>query len=199
MNLDPETIREYVALGGSAIAMASTVYFWWIRSDRERPRMVVQSLLPMTGWVLCNDDYETQRRVGPGMGEVVAKYRLKLVVVNQSLLPNAALALRVSLQLNDGSWRVMDVAGIDGDLSPFPKNVSPMTTQCFDLALAMAINGTLRGGFAEREAAAGDALPPRIPIRIELLGLNEQVFSFTLTDQGQGLSRTETQSQCRAA
>ena len=153
----------------------------------------------MTGWVLCNDDYETQRRVGPGKGEVVAKYRLNLVVVNQSLLPNAALALRVSLQLKDGTWRVMDVAGIDGDLSPFPKNVPPMTTQCFDLALAMPIKGSLSGGFAEREAAAGDALPTRIPIRIELLGLNEQVFSFTLFDQGKGLTRTAPQTQRFAA
>lgn len=41
MAIDLETLREYVALGGSALALASTGYFWAIRANRERMNLEV--------------------------------------------------------------------------------------------------------------------------------------------------------------
>lgn len=187
---DLELLRETLAIVGSATALLSTGYLWWVRSNRERPQLEMQLLIPLTGTVLGNGDYETQQRVGRSAGQVVAKYRLKLVVINNSLMPNAILAIRVSLRMADGTYRVMDVSPLDGSDSLFPRNVSPMTTTCLDLGLATAIEGQLGGGFAVHAQMAGDALMAPPSVRVELLGLKQQVFASSWEDDGTGLSRS---------
>lgn len=197
MSFDLETLREYVALGGSLIAVASTFYFWLVRANRERAQLTAHIVAPLTGCVLMNEDYETLRRVNPGEGKVCAKYFLSLAVVNNSSLPNALIGAKVWMQFFDGpsdaqlTWKAMDVQPIHPDTPLFPINLSPLSTASLPLYLAAAINGTIDGGFTRRAISAAEALPQPVPVRIELLGVNHQTFQIDLSDIGDGLTRPQ--------
>lgn len=197
MSFDLETLREYVALFGSLIAVASTFYFWLVRANRERAQLAAHIVAPLTGCVLMNEDYETQRRVDPGQGQVCAKYFLSLAIVNNSSLPNALIGVKVWMQVYGGesglqlTWKAMDVQPIHPETSLFPINLSPLSTAALPLCLAVAIEGTIDGGFTRRAIAAAEALPQPVPIRIELHGVNHQTFQIELTDAGDGLTRPQ--------
>ena len=47
-----ETFSHIASLSGSAIALASTTYFWLVKVNRERPAMVVEPVGSVTGSVL---------------------------------------------------------------------------------------------------------------------------------------------------
>ncbi len=196
MSFDPETLREYVALVGSLIAVASTLYFWLVRANRERAKLTAHAVSPLTGCVLMNEDYETQRRVNPGQGQVCAKYFLSLAVVNNSSMPNALIGAKVFLPLRSKTspsptWTEMDVRHLQADTPLFPINLSPLSTCSLPLAISAAIDGTLDGGFAGRAITAGEALPSPIPIRIELKGVGDQVFQVELLDNAIGMVRAQ--------
>ncbi|TWT50383.1 hypothetical protein Pla22_31250 [Rubripirellula amarantea] len=192
--MNAESLREYLALVGSALALISTAYFWIVRANRERMCLAAHPVMSMEGCVLFNEDYETTRRVKPGDGEVCVKYLMHLAAINYSSLPNSILGIRVWLRFNDGGWKEMDVRGQLPDQRLFPANVAPLSTTELPLALATAIPGTLSGGFADRAAAAGDALPPTVDVRVELHTIAKKSFQCQFEDDGKGLVRSEHSS-----
>lgn len=197
--MTPETLREYVALIGSALALLSTAYFWFVRANRERMSVTAHPVASMQGCVLFNEDYETYQRVRPGDGEVCVKYLLDIAAVNNSSLPNSILGIRVWLRFDDEGWKEMDVRHEDPTQRLFPANTDPLSTAHLPLAIATAIPGSLKGGFAERAAGAGDVLPVRPEVRIELKTLANKTFRCQFEDDGKGLQRSETKSVRMAA
>ncbi|KAA1260929.1 hypothetical protein LF1_34710 [Rubripirellula obstinata] len=197
MNFDPETAREYLALTGSAIAVASTLYFWLIRANCEKAQLEVHPVHALSGSVLLNEDYETLRRLNCKEGEVGAKYFLGLALANNSTLPNAIIGIRVWIKFdqaessNGESWREMDVACSDGQSDLVPINIAPLTTAALNLALSTAITGTLQGGHVDRQMRASEALPPQVPIRIEMRAIGGKTFTQNFIDPGTRLPRTQ--------
>ena len=114
-----------------------------------------------------------------------------MAVVNNSALPNALLGVKAWMQFSDGGWRQMDVQPASPEQELFPLNISPLTTASVKLALATRFAGEFENDNRGRAAAAGDAVPRQIPIRLELIGLQEQVFTQQWLDCGDGLSRTQ--------
>lgn len=199
MAVDLESLREYVALGGSALALASTGYFWVVRANRERMQLDIHPIGSLRGTVLMNEDFETFRRLSPGEGEVCVKYFADIAVVNNSSLPNALLGIQVRMRLADGQWRSMDVQPRQSDSVLVPANLDPLSTAHVPLALATSIAGTLTGGFAEREQAAGDALAATPEMEVQLTSLGGKTFIHRYRDDGRGLRRSVAQPISKAA
>lgn len=197
--MDVETLREYVALGSSLLALASTAYFWFVRANRERMQLSIYPAGALRGSVLANEDFDTLRRVSPNKGQVCAKYFLDLAIVNNSTLPNAVLGIRVKIQMADGTVRTMDTHPADPQQVLVPANLNPLSTAHFCLAVSTAIDGLLTGGFAEREYQAADALEFQPEVTVELMALGEKKFSRTFKDNGQRLNRTPVATNQKAA
>ncbi|MEO9592992.1 hypothetical protein [Rhodopirellula bahusiensis] len=195
-----EMARESLSLAASFFAVVSTFYFWLVRANRERARLIACSVTGLRGTLLmAMEDTATYRRVAPAEDQIVLKYWLHLAVVNNSTLPNALLGMKVWLKFADGRWHAMDVAAADQETDLFPQNVDPMTTAGVKLSLATKIVGSVTGGFHERECAAGDALPESVPVRIELEALQGQVFVTEWLDDGRLLARTQQSARLAAA
>ncbi|QDT06863.1 hypothetical protein K227x_52840 [Rubripirellula lacrimiformis] len=200
MPIESSVISDYVSLGGSLLAVSSTFYFWLVRANRERPDLGIHPIGDLTGCALMPmEDGEAFRRIGMPPERTFLKYWLHLAVVNNSTLPNALLGAKVWLKMNDGVWQAMDVSHVEADQTLFPANIDPMTTISLKMALAGRINHEAGDGFAGRAAAGGDALMRSVPIRVELLGLNERTFTHGYLDHGNGLQRTESTPTSRAA
>ncbi|MEM9827034.1 MAG: hypothetical protein AAF958_10620 [Planctomycetota bacterium] len=207
MDWDMEFFRETFAVLGSAAALASTLYFWLVRANRERAKVVAMPVGPLTGTVLGNMDYETQRRVGFRDGHVCVKYWLELAILNHASLPNAIVGIRVWIKFRDPEkpfrslWHEMDVVSGEAPIPQeradpvvprlLPINVGPQSTGTRRLALATLIPGDASGGFNACERQAGDALPHPVPIRVEITTLGQRTFMSEFVDDGKALSRTE--------
>lgn len=197
MNYDPETVREYLALTGSAIAVASTLYFWLVRANREKAQLEVHPVHPLSGTVLFNEDYETLRRLKCKDCEVGVKYFLGLALANNSTLPNAIIGIRVWMKFaqtgsaDSSAWREMDVTRSDGENDLVPLNIAPLTTSALHLGLSAPIIGTIEGGFVDRQIRASDALPKQVPIRIEMRAIGGKTFSQNFLDPGTRLIRAD--------
>lgn len=191
MSIETFNVSELVSLGGSAIAVISTFYFWLVRAKGERPHLVIHPIGHLTGFaMMASDDGDTYRRLGGPPERTFLKYGLRLAIVNNSSLPNALLDARVWIEMADGKWRLMDVAHPEPGESLFPVNLGPLTTHGVVLALATGGFELADTSFAGRDAAGGDALPRRVPIRVELTGLGDRKFKYEFVDDGDGLVRT---------
>jgi hypothetical protein len=200
MEIEFDAARDYASLCGSVIAVLSTFYFWLVRSNRERPNLEIHPVSDLEGClILFNEDSETYQRLRPGKQEHCVKYWLRLAVVNNSSLPNAILGVRVWLQRRNGDWQPMDVRHQTPNEDLIPINIDPLTTASLKLSLAMLYSAEIQNDFAGRAAAAGDALPREIPIRIELTGLGERQFGKTFSDSGNGLKRSLRSDRLNAA
>ncbi|SMP40238.1 hypothetical protein SAMN06265222_101415 [Neorhodopirellula lusitana] len=201
MAVDMAMAREYASLGGSALALASTMYFWLVRANRERAQLTVHPIKDICGRVVLHQEcLSVYHRLLPADKRYCVMYWLHLAVVNNSSLPNALLGARISLQLGNGEWREMDVQHEAPDTELFPVNIDPLTTCSLKLALAtITPDCEFQNDFAGREALAGDMLPRQVPIRIELQGLQDRIYKAELLDSGNGLSRTVVQPRAAAA
>jgi hypothetical protein len=200
MSIDYGNARELASLGGSVLALASTLYFWLIRANRERARLAAHLIGDMQGSIVTpHRDLAVYHRLKPASNEHCLKYWLHIAVVNNSSLPNALLGARVSIQFKDGAWRTMEVRHVDDQCDLFPVNLSSLSTSSLKLALATTYADAFEQDHEGRAAAAGDALPRTVPIRIELIGLQNKSFVYELMDTGNGLQRTGNRSQSAAA
>lgn len=200
MPLDFGNAREYASLGGSVLALASTLYFWLIRANRERAQLTAHLIGDMQGSIVTpHRDLAVYHRLKPAANEHCLKYWLHIAVVNNSSLPNALLGARVWIKFKDGDWRQMEVRHTDDQSDLFPVNLNALSTSGLKLALATTYSGVFEQDHEGRAAAAGDALNRTVPIRIELLGLQGKSFVYELIDTGNGLQRTGGRSQAAAA
>lgn len=199
MDISP-AVREAFSLVASSVAIASTFWFWLVRHRREKPRLLSHLLRPIEGILIgANDNLEIFRAASPGTGEVAVSYRLDLAVMNESVLPNAVLAMEIDLLDRDGNWQSMKLMPVpESPDSPkpagswLPINLVPMTTAGVSLWLVATLKGTYDGGTYRKYAeAAGDALPTHPQIRVRLHSLRGQYFTATLSDDGTGLRRSE--------
>lgn len=178
---DVMTARELASLTGSLIAVTSTLYFWLIRSNDEKPNLELFALKPPEGSVMLPQEQPHGfYKFCPSDDHVCAMYWLDLAVVNNSTLPNAILGLQASMRLADNTWREAMVQ--TPDETPLPLNLSPLTTIGLPVTLSLPIEGPLGSDNAARAMQATNALTKPIQLRISLHGLKNRTFDVVLTD-----------------
>lgn len=194
--MDLNSAKSLASLMASLIALSSTIYFWLIRANGEKAQLTVHPVSPMSGSVVTFfSDRATVQRMQPRDGEYCFKYWLNLAVVNNSSLPNALLGINVWLQLRTGAWVQMDVRSQEENQDLFPINLSSLTTASLKLALVTKLSEKIQDDNQGRAEAAGNILPDQIPIRIELVALQDKRFKREILDHGHGLLRTSQQTQ----
>lgn len=175
------TAKEFASLGGSMLALSSTLYFWLVRSNGEKPNLEVFALKPPEGHVLLPQ--QSPRgfyKFAPNDDDVCAMYWLDLAVVNNSTLPNAVIGLQVHMRRASGEWQEAMVTTSED--APLPLNMTPLTTQGMKLSIALPIEGPLGSTDADRSRQAIDALAAPTQICVRLQGLKNRAFEFCLTD-----------------
>ena len=192
-----ETFSHIASLSGSAIALASTTYFWLVKVNRERPAMVVEPVGSVTGSVLLprahSDSYQAIR---PREDQVLVGYWLNLAVVNNSVLPNAIIEVSAKVRLNDEGWVSARTNLFSNDAQTpaesLPINVAPLSTARVPLALALAMRGDDSGlGNRERTDMATSALAEGNSIEITIKGVRNTSFRSLLNHAKDGRLATQ--------
>ncbi len=113
--------------------------------------------------LLCRDDQHW------------ARFQCQLVVVNNSVLPNSILGLRVWLAAPDGSWA--DVHARVSVPAQLPISLPPVSTIRLDAALYMPV---AEGGSdrKQRMQCAMNAIHPERRLRVKVCTLNQHEFQF---------------------
>lgn len=95
----PETVLEFFTLISSGFATVITLYFWLVKSRKERPWLKVY-------WGGLE---KASLKDGDTPGTVSCCYRIRPVVANYSVAPNAVLDVRGWVKGTDGNWVVAKV------------------------------------------------------------------------------------------
>ena len=169
-SIDPTSM---LSLGGSAMAVISTFYFWLVRANKESASLKAYLVKPI--------DAHWPMRVGGGSeGMVASRYQLHLAVANYSSLPNAMIGYRVDVKMPDGQWKELK---LDTESLPVPANIGPMSTIGISLFGDISVPGSLDGtGTRDREVGAHKAIARPPQFRVELKSLGEKKFVTQIVD-----------------
>lgn len=103
-----------LSLAGSTVSLGVTSYFWFVKMNRERPRLLCESL-----------DHGSFIDLDRAEGDFRSlHFRLALVVVNESILPNAVAKAEVHAPEGDARNQPPSPRPVAG--SNFPLNLLPM-------------------------------------------------------------------------
>jgi hypothetical protein len=165
-----ETFMKVVSLVGSGFATASTLYFWLIRANRERPQLKTYLTSPFDASFLA------------GSGDTMrSQFYVKAVVANYSTLPNAILGARTWVKARDGSWQLATT--IFPEKNQVPCNLAPLQTVPLQITTTIVVpapaEGTPRPA-SQREAAFQSVAQP-VEIKVELRCLGDKHFTDVLT------------------
>src|SRR5262245_13120300 len=128
-----ESFSSYFSLAVSIGTAITTVLFWVLKANRERPRLKTYSAdTDIRGWAQssCGDP-------------IKLSFDVKTVVANYSTLPNAILGAHAAVLMKDGSWHPAD-AKIDAK-TPLPLNFAPLQTVKLDLSLILSLPAVSEG------------------------------------------------------
>ncbi|MFO0814285.1 MAG: hypothetical protein U0796_13750 [Gemmatales bacterium] len=103
-----------LSLAGSTVSLGVTSYFWFVKMNRERPRLLCESMEHASFIDLdrAEGDFRSLH------------FRLALVVVNESILPNAVVKAEVHAPEGDAKNQPPSPRPVAG--SNFPLNLLPM-------------------------------------------------------------------------
>lgn len=172
-----ESLEKFISISGSLIALSTTLYFWLVRSNSERPNLSLSVLKPLTGSVIhpFDDSYPFHFLQGYQDGNWV-RYFLDMALVNNSTLPNAVLGFSGEILGKDGEWIPVHCRAQDESL--LPASLSPMSTT--GIKLVLYIPTTESGGNnQQRVEIANQILNSDQKIRLQIHALGESVFEFT--------------------
>jgi hypothetical protein len=168
-----ETVLKVVSLIGSGFATASTLYFWLVRANRERPQLKTYLASPLDASFLAG---------AAGLPDTMrSQFYVKAVVANYSTLPNAVLGVRAWLKARDGSWQ--PAATVFPEKDQVPCNLAPLQTAPLQLTATITVpapaEDTPRPA-SQREAAFRSVAQP-VELKVELRGLGDKVFTDVLS------------------
>ena len=192
-----ETISHIASLSGSAIALASTTYFWLVKVNRERPAMVIEPVGSVTGSILIPRAHsQSYQAIKPREDQVLVGYWLNLAVVNNSVLPNAIIEVSAKVRLKDEGWVPAQARlfSENAEIAPdtLPINVAPLSTARVPIALTLAMQGDDSGlGNRERTDIAEAALAEGNSIEISIRGVRNTSFQSRLNHTAGGKLATQ--------
>ena len=168
-----ENNLDVLSLIGSAIATLSTLYFWLVRVNRERPQLKIHLAGPMAADTLA-------AAAGAPPGTARSLFSVKAVVANYSALPNAVLGVRAWVKTREGNWAPA-VTSVDDKTQP-PFNLPPLHTVPLTLTATVTVPERPESAprLSRREIALQSVAEP-VQVKLELTALNERRFTETLT------------------
>jgi hypothetical protein len=103
---------EYVSIGLSVLAAASSLYVWLVTANSERPRLRTHLVDEPQDRVNGNADlyYLSKFRKGVKLEGLFYYLYLKTVVMNDSSLPTTVVRIKCSIKSKDGTWTDATVA-----------------------------------------------------------------------------------------
>jgi hypothetical protein len=170
-----------LSLAGSTVSLGVTSYFWFVKMNRERPQLRCESL--EHGSFIDLDHAEDEIRT--------LHFRLALVVVNESILPNAVVRAEVIAPQSDTHHQPPAPRPVAG--SSFPLNLLPMHSGLLTMEWRQSF-----GYLAEIEACTepGDIVDGYLKhywkdasgVTVTLRGLRNTAFRFPVKLQGSHMS-----------
>lgn len=153
----------FVSLGGSIFSTLCTGYFWFVKANRERPKL--KPFLIDHEFFLAECREET-RTLG---------LNLHLAVANYSTLPNAILGVDLQLKCRDGSWQEVTKLTIDKQ-TQLPMNLPPLQTAMlrllgripFEYNKELEARKNIEGAYIERYLATP------LTVKLAVRGLHEK-------------------------
>jgi hypothetical protein len=166
-------VMSVVSLLGSAVATLSTLYFWLVRVNREKPQLKVHLAGPLGADTLA-------AAAGAPPGTARSLFSVKAVVANYSALPNAVLGVRTWVKTREGTWAPA-VTSLDEKTQP-PFNLPPLHTVPLTLTATVTVPERPESAprVSRREAALESVAQP-VELKLELIALNEYRFTETLS------------------
>jgi hypothetical protein len=114
-----QSLLPAVSFVGSVASVGVTGYFWLVKMNRERPRLLIEGV-----------EHLSFVDLGPCEGDIrTLCFRQGLVVVNESSLPTAVLGVAVRARSRAGGW-----AAADG-IRPAPGSAIPLNLPPFHSGL----------------------------------------------------------------
>ena len=187
-----EAFSHIASLSASAIALASTSYFWLVKVNRERPAIEVEPVGNVNGSVLVPRFHmDSFQAIRPREDQVMVGYWLNLAVVNNSVLPNAIIEVSAKVRLAYEGWVPVRANLFSHDpetaAETLPINVAPLSTARVPLELTLAMSGDDSGlGNRERADLATAALAEGNSIEITIKGVRDTSFRFLLNHTAGG-------------
>ncbi len=179
-----EEIDSMLSLICSGIACISTFYFWLVRSNQERPNLVVTATNRLAGSVvLVQEDSYPYHNLVHIDDHYWGRYSLELIVANRSALSDAILNIQVSVLLANNSW-VTSHCRVDPE-TPMPLNLPPSTTQRVTLAMYLPVEKGAKNR-QERIDSANAFLHNDRLLRVCVTGLNKNSFEVEVDASGVG-------------
>lgn len=160
---------SWMSLAGSVFSTACTVYFWFVRARRERPKLTAHLL-------------EHEFFLGQGRAETrTIGVKLAVVVANGSILPNAVIGARAWLKTADGAWESVEGLTTDAQ-TPLPINLPPQQTGILRLTgrITFSTHADLESQRPSAAAYVAQYLRRPVEIEFETLGLNGHVTANVL-------------------
>lgn len=187
-----------ISLVGSTASLGITSYFWFVKANREKARLLCDSVPHVTFVDLHQCTDETRW----------LNFQLGLVVVNESSLPNAVLNAKVfAKSKKNGLQEMTDVRPVPG--TNFPVNLPPMQSGMLKLEWYLSLP------YSESAENSGDPAAmvksylkenwtASEELRVQLQGLHGQCFTCTVPLVGSHMStsireRVLMQERSRAA
>jgi hypothetical protein len=165
-----DALAQYFSLAGSIFSVVLTVYFWFVKSRKERPNL--RLYLADREFFLGTGTAE-QRQLGLKMGIIVANY---------SSLPNALLDVQLSLKKRDGTLLEVEDVKFDQQ-TPMPFNVPALQTVLLRVIgrVRFPASATLEQDKNIGAAYANHFLAEPRAVQVEVKALNDKSFQDTLS------------------
>jgi hypothetical protein len=180
-----QSLLPAVSFVGSAASVGVTSYFWLVKMNRERPRLLVEGV-----------DHVSYIDLGTCEGGVrTLCFRQGLVVVNESTLPSAVLGATVRVRSRTGkNWQTLDgVRPAPG--STIPLNLPPLQSGLLtidwevpfpadDRAEAFEDPDRVIAAYLEKHWAAADR------VTVEVRGVRGKSFATEVPLRGSRMTST---------
>lgn len=177
--LDFERVSAIVSILASGGALASSAFLWLTRLNREKPSLNLELVSEVQGeFVVPHHFAALYQAVRPRDHEGLACFWVDLAIVNNSILPNAALQVDAEVKLSSGSWQRCLVNLRESHL---PANLEPQSTARLALQLATKLPyDNSRSSNRDRVEQVTEQLSSDREVRISVRAVNRQEFTSVL-------------------
>jgi hypothetical protein len=178
--LDFDWLRSMFSLVASVAALASSCYLWIARFNREKPSLAVEQVSPLNGEFVWPQHFaELYQAVSPREDEGLACLWLDAAVINNSILPNAALQIEAKIKLANGRWHPT-IVNLREDAT-VPINIEPQSTARLALQLATRLPyDSSRSSNRDRVEQVSEQLCETRAVKLSIRGVKNTTFETTL-------------------
>lgn len=179
--VDFDTFRTFFSLSASAMALASSIYLWITRFNREQPNLSVEQVSPLRGEFVWPRNFpEVYQAIAPRENEGLVCLWADVAVINNSTMPNAALQIEAWVKLANGKWQPTLVHLCEEVKTPV--NIKPHSTSRLALQLSTKLPyDSSRSSNRDRVDQAMNQLSETRDLKIRIRGVKQVAFQNILT------------------